>query len=80
MVKRTIFAALTSSSPPHSSRKSSPHARDAYLMKRVGTPSVSPDGRGRFLVTEPSYDDKNKVDDLWVVPSDGSANRARSRR
>jgi len=45
-----------------------------YLMKRVGTPSVSPDGKWVvFSVNEPSYDDKNKVDDLWVVPADGSA-------
>ncbi|MGZ5446459.1 MAG: S9 family peptidase, partial [Thermoanaerobaculia bacterium] len=45
-----------------------------YLMKRVGTPSVSPDGKWVvFSVTEPSYDEKEQVTDLWVVPSDGSA-------
>jgi dipeptidyl aminopeptidase/acylaminoacyl peptidase len=45
-----------------------------YLMKRVGTPSVSPDGRWVvFSVTEPSYDEKQQVTDLWVVPADGSA-------
>jgi dipeptidyl aminopeptidase/acylaminoacyl peptidase len=45
-----------------------------YLMKRVGTPSVSPDGKWVvFSVTEPSYNDKETVNDLWVVPSDGSA-------
>lgn len=45
-----------------------------YLMKRVGTPSVSPDGKWVvFSVTEPSYNDKEAVTDLWVVPSDGSA-------
>jgi dipeptidyl aminopeptidase/acylaminoacyl peptidase len=45
-----------------------------YLMKRVGTPSVSPDGKWVvFSVTEPSYNDKESVTDLWVVPSDGSA-------
>ena len=45
-----------------------------YLMKRVGTPSVSPDGKSVvFSVTEPSYDEKEQVTDLWVVPTDGSA-------
>lgn len=45
-----------------------------YQMKRVGTPSLSPDGRRViFSVTEPSYDEKENVTDLWLVPSDGSA-------
>src|SRR5262245_59470942 len=45
-----------------------------YLMKRVGTPSVSPDGKWVvFSVTEPAYDEKDQVNDLWVVPSDGSS-------
>ena len=45
-----------------------------YLMKRVGTPSVSPDGKWVvFSVTEPSYDDKQNVTDLWVASSDGSS-------
>lgn len=45
-----------------------------YQMKRVGTPSISPDGRRViFSVTEPSYDEKENVTDLWLVPADGSA-------
>src|SRR5215213_9441004 len=45
-----------------------------YLMKRVGAPSLSPDGKWVvFSVTEPSYDSKETVSDLWIVPSDGSA-------
>ncbi|HEX8411567.1 MAG TPA: S9 family peptidase [Thermoanaerobaculia bacterium] len=44
------------------------------LMKRVGSPSLSPDGKWVvFSVTEPSYDEKEQVNDLWVVPTDGSA-------
>ncbi|HEV7239209.1 MAG TPA: S9 family peptidase [Thermoanaerobaculia bacterium] len=44
-----------------------------YLMKRVGTPSISPDGKWVvFSVTEPSYDDKETVTDLWVAPTDGN--------
>ncbi|HUQ41258.1 MAG TPA: hypothetical protein VM052_02035, partial [Candidatus Limnocylindrales bacterium] len=45
-----------------------------YQMKRVGTPSVSPDGKWVvFSVTEPSYDEKEQTSDLWLVPADGSA-------
>lgn len=44
-----------------------------WLMKRVGAPVVSPDGKWVvFSVTEPSYDDKEQSTDLWLVPSDGS--------
>jgi dipeptidyl aminopeptidase/acylaminoacyl peptidase len=45
-----------------------------WLMERVGSPAVSPDGKWvAFTVTEPSYDDKKEVVDLWIVPTDGSA-------
>jgi hypothetical protein len=41
---------------------------DLWLMKRVGSPSVSPDGRWAvFAVTEPAYDEKAQVSDLWIV-------------
>lgn len=50
---------------------SSPSAithEDLWLMKRVGSPSVSPDGRWAvFAVTEPAYDEKAQVSDLWIV-------------
>ncbi len=46
---------------------------DVWMMTRVGNPQTSPDGRWIvFGVTEPSYDDANKVSDLWIVPADGS--------
>ncbi|HUP62212.1 MAG TPA: S9 family peptidase [Thermoanaerobaculia bacterium] len=45
-----------------------------FLMKRVSSPHVSPDGKWVvFSVTEPSYDEKEQVTDLWLVPADGSA-------
>jgi dipeptidyl aminopeptidase/acylaminoacyl peptidase len=45
-----------------------------WLMKRVGAPAISPDGKWIvFLVTEPAYDEKEQTADLWLVPSDGSA-------
>ena len=44
------------------------------MMKRVGAPEVSPDGKWAvFTVTEPSYVEKDVVNDLWIVPTDGSA-------
>jgi dipeptidyl aminopeptidase/acylaminoacyl peptidase len=47
---------------------------DVFLMKRVGAPVLSPDGRWAvFPVTEPSYVEANQVSDLWIVPTDGSA-------
>src|SRR6266571_4063944 len=47
---------------------------DVFLMKRVGSPVISPDGRWIvFSVTEPSYTEGEQVSDLWLVPTDGSA-------
>jgi dipeptidyl aminopeptidase/acylaminoacyl peptidase len=48
--------------------------QDVWLMKRVGAPAPSPDGKWIvFPVTEPSYDESGAVSDLWIVPADGSA-------
>ena len=47
---------------------------DVWLMKRVGAPVPSPDGKWVvFSVLEPSYVEADQVADLWIVPSDGSA-------
>ncbi|HEX3915326.1 MAG TPA: S9 family peptidase [Steroidobacteraceae bacterium] len=43
-----------------------------WMMKRVGAPSVSPDGKWVvFPVVEPSYENDKSVSDLWLVPADG---------
>jgi dipeptidyl aminopeptidase/acylaminoacyl peptidase len=45
-----------------------------WLMKRVGAPVPSPDGKWVvFSLTEPAYDEKDQASDLWIVPADGSA-------
>jgi dipeptidyl aminopeptidase/acylaminoacyl peptidase len=45
-----------------------------WMMKRVGAPVPSPDGRWVvFNMIEPAYDEKDQVSDLWIVPADGSA-------
>lgn len=45
-----------------------------WMMKRVGAPVVSPDGRWViFSITEPSYEPDKAVSDLWLVPAAGGA-------
>ena len=45
-----------------------------WLLKRTGAPVPSPDGQwGVFSLTEPAYDEKEQVSDLWIVPADGGA-------
>jgi dipeptidyl aminopeptidase/acylaminoacyl peptidase len=45
-----------------------------WSLKRVGAPMPSPDGKWvLFSLTEPAYDEKDQVVDLWIVPADGSA-------
>lgn len=47
---------------------------DIWLMKRVGGPVPSPDGKWVVCaVTEPSYDDKEQRSDLWIMSADGKA-------
>ena len=41
---------------------------DVWLMRRVGGPTVSPDGKWAvFSLTEPAYDAKDESSDLWIV-------------
>ena len=45
-----------------------------WLMKRVGAPNPSPDGKWVvFSLVEPAYDEKDQVSDLWIVPADASS-------
>jgi len=46
---------------------------DVFLMQRVGSPEVSPDGRwAAFTVKVPAYDKEQESTDIWLVPMDGS--------
>lgn len=48
--------------------------QDLWLMKRVGAPVASPDGKWAVAsVTEPAYDAKEQVSDLWLFAIEGSA-------
>src|SRR5882672_11264415 len=45
-----------------------------WMMKRVGAPIPSPNGKWVvFSLVEPAYDEKDQVSDLWIVPTDASA-------
>ncbi len=51
---------------------------DLWLMKRTGDAVVSPDGKWMvFPVTEPDYDPAKQATDLWLAPTDGSAQTRR---
>jgi Tol biopolymer transport system component len=43
-----------------------------WMMKRVGSPVVSPDGKWVvYSLLEPSYETDKSVSDLWLVSADG---------
>ena len=49
-----------------------------WMMKRVGGPVPSPDGKWVvFSLVEPAYDEKDQVSDLWIVPTEGGAKARR---
>jgi dipeptidyl aminopeptidase/acylaminoacyl peptidase len=74
-----VLAALTLAAPALAQAPSpapkQPLTHEAlWLMKRVGAPAASPDGKWVvFSVTDPAYDEKKEVVDLWIVPADGGA-------
>src|SRR5690348_11192753 len=45
-----------------------------WMMKRVGAPVPSPDGKWIvFSLVEPAYDEKDQVSDLWIVSTETGA-------
>ena len=47
-----------------------------WMLKRVGAPTPSPDGKWVvFSLVEPAYDEKDQVSDLWIV-ADGRKRKA----
>ncbi len=70
-----IFATVSPAAPtaPAPTKTTLTH-ETLFLMKRVGRPLVSPDGRWVVVsVMEPAYEPEKAVSDLWIVPADGSA-------
>src|SRR5712691_3421162 len=69
-----LLAAICFAFPLAAQQRHTITHEDVFLMKRVGSPAISPDGRWIvFSVTEPSYTEGEQVSDLWLVPTDGSA-------
>jgi len=71
-----LIAGLAALAAPTAALPAARHTithEDVWLMKRIGAPAVSPDGRlAVFSVTEPAYDRKDQVSRLWLVPTDAS--------
>jgi len=68
-----LLAAPVASAADPPARRPIAH-EDVWLMKRVGSPELSPDGRWVVVaVAQPAYDEAQKSSDLWLVPADGSA-------
>ncbi|HEX5834587.1 MAG TPA: S9 family peptidase [Pyrinomonadaceae bacterium] len=77
-IKTLIIAVVLLSSFGTSARAQTAKAplthETMWMLKRVGAPAPSPDGKWVvFSLVEPAYDEKDQVSDLWIVPSDGSA-------
>jgi dipeptidyl aminopeptidase/acylaminoacyl peptidase len=61
-------AVLGPANHAHAADKRVPTHEDIWLMKRVGAPQVSPDGRWIVVsVVEPAYDDNAQLSDLWLI-------------
>src|SRR5258708_32936130 len=78
VLRTAIVAALIVSplvaQPGTAAAKKAPTHEAIWMMKRVGTPVPSPDGRWVvYPVTEPSYDEKEVSSDLWMIHPDASA-------
>ena len=63
-----LFAGLLLPVICDAAAKRIPTHEDIWLMKRVGAPQVSPDGRWIVVpVAEPSYDENTQLSDLWLI-------------
>jgi dipeptidyl aminopeptidase/acylaminoacyl peptidase len=70
-VAMALFAPLWSMAQSAATPKTITHEA-LWMMKRVGAPRLSPDGKWVvYSVTEPSYEADKSVSDLWLVAADG---------
>ncbi|HJS21658.1 MAG TPA: S9 family peptidase [Steroidobacteraceae bacterium] len=66
-----VLAALAWTPPAEAQKRTITH-EDVWLMKRVGAPVPSPDGKWVIVsVTEPAYDADDQSSELWIVPAKG---------
>jgi dipeptidyl aminopeptidase/acylaminoacyl peptidase len=75
LVLATVFCApLHLSLVARAQTKTPINHETMWLLKRVGAPAPSPDGKWVvFSLVESAYDEKDQVSDLWIVPTDASA-------
>ena len=75
MLPALLIAALALFTPVVASAAGRPITHeDVWLMKRFGTPALSPDGRRAVVsVTEPAYERKDQMSGLWLLATDGGA-------
>ena len=77
----TAHAAAPTAATPAADTQSARHAithEDVWLMKRVGAPVASPDGKWAvFSVVDSAYDSKDQWSDLWIksLTDDSAARR-----
>src|SRR5215510_11075270 len=63
-----LLAVFAASGEAYAADQRIPNHEDIWLMKRVGPPQASPDGRWIVVsVVEPSYDDNAQLSDLWLI-------------
>lgn len=68
-----VLPAFTDTRAQQATQKHSITHEDIWLMKRVGAPIPSPDGKWVvFSLVEPAYDEKDQISDLWIVSTDGN--------
>src|ERR1700761_8889847 len=67
------FVTASAANVARSSAPLQPITHEAlWMMKRVGAPAASPDGKWAvYSVVEPSYEPDKAVSDLWLVSVDG---------
>jgi dipeptidyl aminopeptidase/acylaminoacyl peptidase len=74
MMRAIVLGLLLAAQPALAQQRHPIAHEDVFLMKRVSSTVISPDGHWvAFSVTEPSYTEGDQVSDLWLVPTDGSA-------
>jgi dipeptidyl aminopeptidase/acylaminoacyl peptidase len=77
---QVVLAAFALATVPLAALAQTPAARTPitheklWMMKRVGGPVVSPDGKWMvYSVLEPSYEPDKEVSDLWLAAADGKS-------
>src|SRR5688572_4231386 len=72
LIAAALFACVALPPAEAASNKRLPTHEDIWLMKRIGAPQVSPDGRWLVVtVVEPAYDDNAQLSDLWLIDTTG---------